>query len=117
MTNKKSHVIGEVDHTAGEVAAKLRGIAGSFEDSSTRPSDPGLEWVPYFLKLYGLALRLGVETPPSFGGGQRRSLSTLSGEHLLTPPVTTLSFERAFAITKVFERPSGSCSSTSPSFA
>lgn len=79
MTRKKSYVIGEVDHTAGEVAAKLRGIAWSFENSSTRPSDPGFEeWVPYFLKLYGLALRLGVETPAIF----RRWTETLSAEAL-----------------------------------
>ena len=79
MTRKKSYVIGEVDHTAGEVAAKLRGIAWSFENSSTRPSDPGFEeWVPYFLKLYGLALRLGVETPTVF----RRWTETLSANTL-----------------------------------
>ena len=79
MTHKKSHVIGEVDHTAGEVAAKLRGVAHSFKASPARPSDPGFEeWVPYFLKLYGLALRLAVETPTVF----RRWTETLSAEAL-----------------------------------
>lgn len=79
MTSKKSHVIGEVDHTAGEVAAKLRGIAWSFENSPVRPSDPGFEeWVSYFLKLYGLALRLEVETPAVF----RRWTETLSASVL-----------------------------------
>jgi len=74
MTPRTSHGIEYANPK--DTAAKLRGIARSFEESPARPVEPDM--IAYVLHLYGAAIQLGLETLPVV----RRWAETLSAETL-----------------------------------